>query len=130
MMLTSIVQIILITMIYFCRQANVALNLNAKQNETKPDQSSNVNNESNEDSDKQERVQKVRKVDIDGGKPTSFSSLLQEEIEKKKNELAELEQKSNDVTSEGTIEEATTSSGHVANKPVESENVNKIILEK
>lgn len=70
------------------------------------------------DEEMQDREQKIRKTDEDSKKNTPFSMMIQNEIEKKKKELAELEQKSNEAKSDETMEDLATGSGQVEDKSV------------
>lgn len=60
------------------------------------------------DEEMEDREQKIRKTDDESKKNTPFSLMIQNEIEKKKQELAALEQKSNEANSVGTMQAASS----------------------
>lgn len=93
------------------------MNLQPKQNETKSE-SEEVKDEPMESksNEEQDRKQKIRKTYVSDADQSSFSSLIQQEIEKKKKELAELEQKSNEVESDKTVDKQTASNEKVDDK--------------
>lgn len=79
------------------------------------EETGDVKNEQSESKDEEmeDREQKIRKTDDDSKKNTPFPKMIQSEIEKKKKELAALEQESMEAKTIETMQNFPTTSGHV-----------------